>query len=133
MEWLEIEKLALRTYLDKKLPKEYYDRLKIEISEIKKQGVNAFWVENYNAKKTWPENPNGLVFPWLLGMTPIDPITTKFVYKEDETGEVGEMVILTLENGTKVEIPRNLNVKLSNNMSKSVSELMIGDDLEIIS
>jgi hypothetical protein len=131
MDWPELEKLIARTYLNKKLPKEYWDRLKIEILEIKKQGVNAFWVDNFNAKKTWPENPNGLVLPWLLGMTSIDPITTKFVYKEDETGEASEMLILTLENGTKVEIPKNLRVLLNDNTTKSINELEVGDDLLI--
>jgi DNA polymerase-3 subunit alpha len=74
MDWSEIKKLAATKCIERKLSKEYIDRFKYEVKEIEKQGANQNWTDNYNAKKIWNENPNGLVLLWLLDMTPVDPV-----------------------------------------------------------
>ncbi|MEM3000668.1 MAG: hypothetical protein QXP41_00550 [Candidatus Nitrosocaldus sp.] len=68
--WADIKATAY-AMLDGR-PKEYEDRLKFEISEIEKQGAEDKWVDCANKK--FDKNPNGLVLPFLIGITPIDPI-----------------------------------------------------------
>ncbi|MDP6587718.1 MAG: hypothetical protein QF535_23945, partial [Anaerolineales bacterium] len=41
---------------------------------IEKQGANAYWVDKFNEQATYDTNDNGLVFPWLLDLTPVDPL-----------------------------------------------------------
>ena len=74
MEWEELKAKAERVLYDRGLSEEYSDRLTKECYEIVKQGANEYWLEQYNSDKKWDSNPNGLVLPWLLGMTPVDPV-----------------------------------------------------------
>ena len=69
------------------LAPEYAERLEIELDQINKQGANDYWVDLYNDKfgekdeenkeDEKDENKNGLVFPWLLGITEINPIDSE--------------------------------------------------------
>jgi DNA polymerase-3 subunit alpha len=74
MDWEQLKKKAVIDCVYKKLSTEYIDRIKFEVREIEKQGLNQYWVDAFVENKKWDVNPNGLVFPWILGMTPIDPI-----------------------------------------------------------
>jgi len=74
IEWADVQKRAAQELLKRKLDGEYKDRLLFEFKEINKQGASDYWVELLNAEKTFDHNDNGLVLPWLLGITRIDPI-----------------------------------------------------------
>lgn len=81
MEWNDLINEAQKALEEKGLDGKYRDRLEIESDEITKQGANEYWLENYKNKETWPENPSGLVIPWLLGMTQVDPIAANIQHK----------------------------------------------------
>jgi DNA polymerase III alpha subunit len=81
MTWSELKEKAQQRL--KKLPKDYTKRYKKEIREIDKQGANRYWLEHLEKGTTWEKNPNGLVLPWLLGMTTIDPIKEGIDHIED--------------------------------------------------
>jgi len=85
--WEDVKKEALQELKKRNLPEEYHDRLDDELYEIEKQGVIMRWVDYYVNKKRWDDNKNGLVLPWLLGMTPVDPLSEsiehKWVYQTD--------------------------------------------------
>lgn len=53
---------------------EYQSRLKFEFMEIEKQGAGDYWVNTYQSGKKCDTNKNGLVLPFLLGITTCDPI-----------------------------------------------------------
>lgn len=72
MQWKELVKIAVKAC--KGLDSEYANRLKDEIKEIDKQGANDYWCELYKSGQKFNNNPNGLVFPWLVGITSVDPI-----------------------------------------------------------
>lgn len=75
--WEQI-KIAAQESIDKRgLDSSYSDRLKFEISEIEKQGASTKWEIYYNDKKTFANNPNHLVLPWLLGMVQVDPFSER--------------------------------------------------------
>ena len=59
------------------LPAVYKSRIKFELFETNKQGLNAFWIDHYNDKSRFDSNPNNLMIPWVLGMLvdPIDPLS----------------------------------------------------------
>jgi hypothetical protein len=100
MIWSELCVLAKEECAKKNLPKEYQDRLKVELYEIEKQGANQIWVDNYNSGKKWDINPNGLVIFWLLGMTTIDPIVGKpGLFVEDEEGIEQDAIVIETEKG----------------------------------
>lgn len=72
--WDEIKKIALQEAVDRDLGKEYKKRLLTEIEEIDKQDAGQYIARNYNDGHTYDTNNNGLVIPWLLGMTEVDPL-----------------------------------------------------------
>jgi len=53
---------------------EYVERLQTEVAEISKQGAETYWTECVSEGRRWEHNQNGLVIPFLLGMTPVDPV-----------------------------------------------------------
>ncbi len=75
MKWSQIKQLAVTEYKNRKLPKEYFERLKFEIKEIEKQGFEARWEEKFDTIEK-VSNKNGLVLTWLIGKSDIDPIAT---------------------------------------------------------
>lgn len=61
------------------LPEIYKKRIKFELSEINKQGVNANWIDCYNNGDKFDSNPNNLLIPWVLHMLldPVDPMSIR--------------------------------------------------------
>jgi len=123
MNWDQLKKLAAKNYLAQKLPQEYFDRLKFEIKEIEKQGTNEYWVTNYLAGKKWGTNPSGLVIPFLLGMTDVDPIKgISKIMVESLNGVEDESIIIKLENGQEICVSPNTQILTSDGYVKA-SEL----------
>jgi hypothetical protein len=110
------------------LPSEYQTRLKFELKEIDKQGANDYWLGVIRSGKKFDTNPNGLVLPFVLGITPVDPIKAQSNFVIDNTGEPGEIAEITLDSGETVSVPVQAFVR-----SKSgpilVKDLQIGDEL----
>ena len=129
MEWPDLVKIATEALNNHSTDPKYLNRLDAEVTEIVKQGANEYWLENYKNKVKWDDNPNGLLLPWLLGMTLVNPIDDQFIYIEDEKGISNEMIIITLENGDVVEVPGVLEVLMSDGTKKLASQLKSGDDL----
>lgn len=71
---LKFQSVAALKKRDLDSNKEYLKRLRFEFKEIEKQGAGNYWVQCFNESKTWDHNKNGLLLPFLLGMTDIDPI-----------------------------------------------------------
>jgi len=127
MDWNELKILAARKIHNNKLSEEYIDRLKTEITEIEKQGANNYWLDIYNSGKKWDTNPKGLVFPWLLDMTKVDPITTETTYIISEDGTPGEIMDIGVD-GKTFSIPVDCLVMTKRGTIK-VRNLQIGDEL----
>lgn len=72
--WKTLEKLIFKVAEHNNLGPEYIDRINFEIKEINKQGANDLWVDTFNQQKKYETNKNGLVIPWILNLTSIDPI-----------------------------------------------------------
>ena len=72
MIWNELIDIAKSKVSD--LSDDYKKRLRIELREIEKQGANRYWLEHFKKGTKWESNKNGLILPWLLGMTEVDPI-----------------------------------------------------------
>ena len=107
----------------------YLKRLDFEFKEIDKQGANIYWIRNYNTNKKWDHNKNGLLLPFLLGMTDIDPIDIKWSYICDDEGDIlSEIIIVTTDDNKKVKIPSECLIKTSRGIIKA-SDLNIGDEL----
>jgi hypothetical protein len=97
MEWHEMKSEARRLISERGLSDEYTSRLNDEINEIEKQGANSLWVDTFNSGSKCDINPNGLVLPWLLGMTTVDPIVgVNKLYVEDSSGK--DMDAICIEN-----------------------------------
>jgi hypothetical protein len=101
MEWTQIKELAYKRFSDKLLSDKYKHKLDIEILEIERQGTNSYWEDCVNNNEQWDTNPNGLVLPFVLGMTPIDPIKggTHKIMIEGNSTDKSKSVIIELEDG----------------------------------
>lgn len=74
LDWTELQKRAIKKLLGLNKSKEYKNRLLFEFKEIDKQGARDYWINLVVENKQFDHNKNGLVLPWLLGITNIDPI-----------------------------------------------------------
>jgi len=72
MEWDDLEKACLNKA--KNIGDAYFDKLKFEFKEITKQGSNQYWIDLIKSGKNFEHNKNGLVLPYVLGITNVDPI-----------------------------------------------------------
>jgi len=72
MEWKNVQRLALTKA--RELGKEYLDRLMFEFKEIDKQALNQYWLDLLESGKKYETNKHGLVLPYVLGITNIDPV-----------------------------------------------------------
>lgn len=72
--WEAMKQLAYARADERQVGPEYLSRLKFEIKEIEKQGANAYWLTQYNDDLKYETNQNGLVLPWLLDLTSVDPL-----------------------------------------------------------
>lgn len=77
LNWQQVCDLANNKAKELNLEGEYLDRLKFEFKEIEKQGANSVWCNLYNENYKYKTNKNGLVLPWILGLTDVDPLTSK--------------------------------------------------------
>lgn len=82
MDWDDLKAQAVAELDQRQLPDEYRTRLEKELYEIVKQGTNTYWCDLVAAGTKFDVNPNGLVFPWLLGVTPVDPVEKKIPHIE---------------------------------------------------
>jgi len=73
--WKDIKKIAvLKLSKEFKGKREYLDRLRYEFEQIGLQGAGDYWADVYEKKQKTEANPNGLLLPFLLGLTDVDPI-----------------------------------------------------------
>lgn len=70
----ELTTTAKNKIAEKALPELYSKRLKFEIQEVKKQGIEGYWTGLYNEGVKYEGNPGGLLLPWLLDMVADDPL-----------------------------------------------------------
>jgi DNA polymerase III alpha subunit len=77
LDWANIKQLAIELAKRKAISDPYMDRLLFEIKEIEKQGAGAYWADKFNEHFKYDTNKNGLVLPWLLKMTPVDPMSSQ--------------------------------------------------------
>lgn len=73
----EVEMHCATQIAERGLPEIYFKRLKFEVSEIRKQGADSYWLGLIKDQCRFDKNPNGLVMPWLLGMVDDDPIASR--------------------------------------------------------
>lgn len=83
MDWQQFKEHSLKVLEKRNLPDEYRKRLKLELKEIDKQGANNYWLEALENDQTWADNKNGLVLPWLLEMTEVDPVASDIKHRID--------------------------------------------------
>ena len=109
MKWDDIKRTTAAAIETSGLPLVYKERLEFEFKEIEKQATQEYWEEITKAGKKFTHNKNGLVLPWILGVTPIDPIEGEQVsYAGDGNIEM-DGVEIELENGSRVSFsPRTL-------------------------
>ncbi len=79
--WETLEKLIRGLAKKKQLGPDYLKRIDFEIKEINKQGANDYWLDAFNDRKKWEDNKNGLVIPWILGLTLVDPIRERIDHR----------------------------------------------------
>lgn len=72
--WTDLKNVALDKCAS--YGKEYKNRLDFEIKEIEKQGAGDYWMKIKGSGAIYNTNKNGLVLPFLLGITTADPIAT---------------------------------------------------------
>jgi DNA polymerase-3 subunit alpha len=72
IEWSDIVSFAIKAA--EKLGPEYTKRLDFELKEIEKQAANDYYIQMIIDKKKYDTNKNGLVLPFLLKITNVDPI-----------------------------------------------------------
>ena len=106
---------------------EYIARLKFELKEINKQAVNSYWLRLYNSGQKFNTNKNGLVFPFLLGITDIDPIKHQKIYLPSDDGSDGEIISITV-GGEIINIPAE-NYVLTKRGKLLAKNLEVGDEL----
>lgn len=54
----------------------YIDRLKFEYTQIRNQGAEQYWINLFKSRKRYKTNKNGLILPFLLRITDVDPIAS---------------------------------------------------------
>jgi hypothetical protein len=123
--WDELKKTAISKCSG--YSHEYLNRLKFEIIEIEKQGASDYWIDIAISDRKFNDNKNGLVLPFLLDVTDVDPIK-KRTFVLDNSGVECDITILTLDDGKKITIPSKCTIQTPNG-PKSVISLQVGDEL----
>lgn len=72
IEWTDVVSFATKSA--DKLGPEYAIRLEFELKEIEKQAASDYFMQMIIDKKKYDTNKNGLVLPFLLKITSVDPI-----------------------------------------------------------
>lgn len=126
MNWQDIKLSALNWAKEKAA--EYEQRLLFEFSEIEKQATQEYWEDLVKKNKKFNKNPNGLILPFALGITDVDPIHGDNVaYIGDGRFEI-EGIEIELENGKKINMSLNTKIKTSRGMV-AAEELLPTDDV----
>lgn len=112
----------------RKLGQEYFDRLKYEHQEIIKQGANEYWMELINSGEKFNHNDNGLVLPFIYGITNIDPIRgqTRLFVNGDEIKMNG--IEIVLENGAVLNVSEHTIIKTTRGNIKA-KDLLEDDEI----
>lgn len=103
---------------------EYFKRIKYEHKEIIKQGANEYWLELLNNNKKYDHNKNGLILPFIYGLTDIDPIKgTKKLFINGKDHKI-EGIEITLKNGTVINTSKDtlINTNRGYIRAKDISE-----------
>lgn len=125
MTWKEIKTKAIEVMRENNLQVEYAKRLKYEIKEIEKQGANKYWVDKVIENKCIDSNKNGLVLPFLLKLTSVDPIkSNKILIGSEEDGIKDNAIIIQLENGYELCVSENTEILTTDGYIKA-SELTV--------
>ncbi len=128
MKWNEIKTKTMAAVESSGLPEEYRKRLEFEFREIEKQATQEYWEDAVKVKKTFAKNKNGLVLPWILGMTKIDPIEgEKVIYAGDGNIEM-DGIEIEIENGKRIPISPRTMVRTQRGLV-SAENLIEGDIL----
>lgn len=77
MNWQEIKEFALAKLDSNTITEGYLDRLRFEISEIEKQGAEAYWIKVAESGQKGLKNPNRLLIAYLLGVSDEDPLSSR--------------------------------------------------------
>lgn len=126
--WPILVELAKKVLEKNGLGSEYSDRLDFEIKEIEKQGANRYWLSVFNSKKKFKDNKNGLVLPFLLGVTKIDPIKKKWSYIVQEDGDKADAIELMLEDDSHITVFASSIIATKRGNIRAL-ELRVGDEL----
>jgi hypothetical protein len=126
--WDDIKRLSVK--LAEPKGEEYISKLQFEIKEIEKQGANDYWIDLIKNGKKFENNKNGLVLPYLLKITPVDPIVgEKYLCVEDKNGILINGVEITLEDGTVIKTSNNTLIKTNRGYVKAFE---LTEDDEVI-
>jgi hypothetical protein len=128
MKWDEIKAKTLAAVESANLPIQYRERLEFEFKEIEKQATQEYWEEATKNLKKYDHNKNGLVLPWILNMTPIDPIEgEQVVYAGDGHLEI-DGIEIELDNGVKIPVSARTMVRTSRGLV-AAGDLAAGDEV----
>lgn len=75
--WENLKSLSKSILKRRGCDNKYYERLEFEFAETEKQEATQYWVRLFKRNHKYETNKNGLVLPWALAMTPIDPFTSE--------------------------------------------------------
>jgi hypothetical protein len=128
MKWIDIKRTTLSALDASGLPPVYRERLEFELKEIEKQATQEYWEEITKTGQTFAHNKNGLVLPWLLGMTPIDPIEGEQVVYAGEGNIEMDGIEIELENGVRVPMSARTMVRTERGMV-AAADLVAGDEI----
>lgn len=99
---------------------EHIKMLEFEYKQIRDQGAEQYWVELIKSRKKFKTNKNGLVLPFLLGITTIDPIEGELhLYIEDEDGV--EMDGIEISDGNRsITVSPDTMIKIDDKYIKAI-------------
>lgn len=127
MHWHEIKEAALKQCEGK--DPIYVERLEFEFKEIEKQASEEYWEEVITKGESFGRNPNGLVLPFLLGITPIDPLVGEgAAYIGEGYDRELEAVEIELDNGRRVLVAKDTLVRTARGMIPA-GALRVDDEL----
>lgn len=130
MLWIDIKKQALKAYINRKLDSEYLDKLKFEFKEIEKQGAEDYWINLLSSGKHYKENKNGLLLPWLLDITTVDPIVGESKLMVND-GDINiDCIEIILEDGRSIQISEYTKI-LTNRGFLLAKELLESDEIVV--
>jgi len=133
--WPELKKIAVQAIVKqfKDCSGDYVKRLKYEFEQIALQGAEDYWIDLYEQQQHTATNPNGLVLPFLLRLTNVNPIKgNKKIIIADPKGETeDDILIIELENGKEIKASPDTHI-MADGVFKKLSDLKQGDNINIV-